>query len=339
MHMLEKPDVSEALISKYITHAYGVEVDRLTFLPLGYDINTAVYRVESANNQAYFLKLRRGSFTPITALLPKYLSSHGMQAIIAPLETRHGLLFDQFENYTVILYPFVSGSDGYHRRLSEAQWVRLGQTLRQLHNTHLPPEMSQEIPRESFDPQWRESAGDFLRQTQATAYNDSIARQLSTYMQSKRLLIGHMLHRAGELAQALQGQSLEFTLCHSDAHPGNYLVADADELYLVDWDNPIYAPRERDLMCIGSGMAGCQPAGPEEYLFYQGYEACSINRQALAYYRYERVIQDIAEFCKQILCGLSSGEDLAQSYDYFKSSFLPGAEVEVALQTDQPDGS
>ncbi len=337
--MLEKPDLSEALLYQYIHQAFGLEVDRLTFLPLGYDINTAVFRVGSANNQAYFLKLRKGRFAPTSVFLPKFLSSTGMPAIIPPLETLQGVLFDQIENYTAILYPFVAGRDGYQLCLTGAQWVRLGQTLRQVHNAYLLPALARQIPRETFDPQWRESAGDFLQQTRAASFTDPIARQLSTFMQSKSGVISHMLQRAEELAQALRTKSLEFVLCHGDAHPGNYLVADTGELYLVDWDNPIYAPKERDLMGIGSGMAGCRPAGPEERLFYQGYGACSINRPALAYYRYERIIQDIAEFCKQILGGLSTGEDRAQSLEYFKSSFRPGAEVDVALQTDQPDGS
>ncbi len=337
--MLEKPDLSEALISQFIKHTYGLEVTGLTFLPLGYDINSAVYRVEAANDLAYFLKLRKGDFAPISVILPQLLSRLGLRAIIAPLETRQGLLFDRFENYTVILYPFIAGSDGYQVRLSDAQWVGLGQTLRQVHGVHLPPALARQIHRETFDPQWRNCAGDFMRQMDIAIYTDPVARQLSEFTQSKRAVISHMLRRAGELAEVLQKQSLEHVLCHSDAHPGNYLVTETGELFLVDWDNPIYAPKERDLMCIGSGMSGLRPAGPEERHFYQGYGSCGINQQALAYYRYERIIQDIAEFCKQILLGPSVGEDRAQAYHYFTSSFLPGAEVDVAFQSDHLEGS
>ena len=46
-----------------------------------------------------------------------------------------------------------------------------------------------------------------------------------------------------------------FVLCHSDIHGGNILIADTGELYVVDWDDPILAPKERDLMFIGGGSA------------------------------------------------------------------------------------
>jgi spectinomycin phosphotransferase len=144
-----------------------------------------------------------------------------------------------------------------------------------------------------------------------------------------------MVSRAEQLAHSLSQQPLEFVLCHSDAHPGNFLVTSPDQLYLVDWDNPIFAPKERDLMFFGGGMAGDQPGGHEQALFYQGYGPVSINLQALAYYRYERIIQDIAEFCKQLLLTSEGGEDREQAYHYLTSSFSPGNVVEAAVRTDQ----
>jgi spectinomycin phosphotransferase len=332
--MLEKPALNENVISAGINHAYGLDASQVVFLPLGYDLSTAVYRVDTGDGQSYFLKLRYGKFAPVTVLLPKFLSSQGIKTIIAPLETRTGTVFDQISGYTAILYQYISGKDGYQVRLSASNWVSLGQILQQVHGANLPPTLAQMVPRESFDPHWRESTKRFLKKIETQVYTDHIARQLSMFLMAKREVILHMVQRASSLAARLQHQPVEFVLCHSDAHPGNYLVSETGELYLVDWDNPTYAPKERDLMCFGSGMSGYQPGGWEERLFYRGYGVCEINQTALAYYRYERIIQDIAEFCKQVLLGASRGEDRAQSYTYLTSSFMPGAEVEVALQSD-----
>jgi spectinomycin phosphotransferase len=332
--MLEKPDLPETLISSTIQELYGLTISQVTFLPLGYDLHTAVYRLEAIDGQSYFLKLRQGNFLQISVSLPVFLSRLGIKAIIAPLETRHAMLFGHLQNYTVILYPFVSGRDGYEAHLTDHQWVQLGQTFRLLHAASLPPPLAQLIPVESLDPLARESVSDFLSQIGTLIPADPIAARLITFMQTKRGLISHMLRRAGDLAEALQKQDLELVLCHNDAHPGNYHVAETGRLYLVDWDNPIYAPKERDLMCVGSGMAGSQPGGREERLFYHGYGRVEINRQALAYYRYERILQDINEFCKQILLTAAGADDRAQSYSYFISSFETGAEVDVALHTD-----
>ena len=71
-----------------------------------------------------------------------------------------------------------------------------------------------------------------------------------------------------------------------------------------------------------------------EALFYQGYGRAEIDRMALAYYRYERIIQDIAEFCRMLLLSTAGGRDREQWYTWFTSNFLPGHEIEIAFRTD-----
>ena len=72
-----------------------------------------------------------------------------------------------------------------------------------------------------------------------------------------------------------------------------------------------------------------------EALFYQAYGPAEIDRTALAYYRYERIVQDIYEFGQQLLSSEAGGEDREQSYQWFMSNFLPGNTLEIALQTDR----
>ena len=147
----------------------------------------------------------------------------------------------------------------------------------------------------------------------------------------KTTLINHLIGRADELGFALQTRPLDQVLCHSDVHPGNLLVSGDETLYIVDWDNPIFAPKERDLMLIG----GCYRwrDAREEALFYQGYGQTEIDRMALAYYRCERIIQDIAAYCKQLLSTQEGGKDREQGLMYFTSNFLPGYEIEIAFGT------
>ena len=124
-------------------------------------------------------------------------------------------------------------------------------------------------------------------------------------------------------------------MCHSDLHPGNLLICADGALYIVDWDNPILAPKERDLMFIGWGTGDRWHGAREEALFYQGYGQAAVDRMALAYYRYERIIQDIAAFCEQLLLKVEGGEDREQAFQYLTGQFLPDHEVEIACRTDQ----
>ena len=104
---------------------------------------------------------------------------------------------------------------------------------------------------------------------------------------------------------------------------------------MVDWDTLIFAPKERDLMFIGGGPgdSGYTPQ-EEETLFYQGYGPTDIHKIAVAYYRYERIIEDIAIFCEQIFLSDEGGEDRKQALEYLKSNFLPNGAIAKAYQAD-----
>jgi spectinomycin phosphotransferase len=58
--MLEKPELDTNKIIECLWEEYGLSVEKICFLPLGADINTAVFRVVTSREKSYFLKLRRG---------------------------------------------------------------------------------------------------------------------------------------------------------------------------------------------------------------------------------------------------------------------------------------
>ena len=82
--MLEKPDLQDERIAACLQDEYGLRVVQVAFLPLGADLNTAVYRVVADDETPYFVKLRRGVFDETSVALPKFLSDQGIGQIIAP---------------------------------------------------------------------------------------------------------------------------------------------------------------------------------------------------------------------------------------------------------------
>jgi spectinomycin phosphotransferase len=133
---------------------------------------------------------------------------------------------------------------------------------------------------------------------------------------------------------------LEFILCHTDIHGGNILISTDGQppvptgnLYVVDWDNPLLAPKERDLMFIGGGIDEIWKNEQDIAAFYKGYGKTEINIAALAYYRYERIIEDLAAFCEQLLLTDAGGADREQGYRWFISNFEPGQTIEIADKT------
>jgi len=334
--MLEKPDLEDKRIIDCLNDEYRVPVAQILFLPLGADQNTAVYHIVAGDGISYFLKLRGGDFEDTSVTLPKFLTAQGIEHIIAPLTTTAGDLWADLDAFKVILYPFVQGHNGYEICLSDHHWRALGATLKRIHTVVLPPTQSRRIRPETYTPLWREMVKTFLARVEEDTFDEPVAVKLAAFLRDKRAEVFDLVRRAERLAQALWGRSPDLVLCHSDIHAGNILIDASDTFYIVDWDNPILAPKERDLMFIGGGQgfAG-HSAAEEEALFYEGYGETEIDPKALAYYRYERIIQDIAVFCQQILLTDEGGQDREQSFQYLTSNFLPNNTIEIAYRSDK----
>lgn len=331
--MLTKPAIQDKRIKAVLKAEYGLQVAELTFLPLGADANTAVYRVVTGEGQTLFLKLRKSGFDPITVDVPAFLAEQGLTFVIAPLKARAQGYWAGLDAYRMILYPFIAGKDAYELSLSDQQWLDFGAALRAFHRLPVPQPLGRRIQRETYSPRWREAVRKFQVQVEQTTFDEATAAKLATFMQDTRREISQMVERADKLARVLRSRELKFVLCHADIHPGNLLVGADGALHIVDWDNPLLAPKERDLAMIGGGSVW--NSAREIDLFYKGYGPAQVDQEALAYYRYERIIQDIAAFCEQLLMTNEGGEDREQGYAYFAGNFLPGHELELARKTDE----
>jgi spectinomycin phosphotransferase len=55
--MLIKPDLKDEKIIACLRDTYGLDVEKISFLPIGTDFNTAVYRVTTSNQMYAFGEL------------------------------------------------------------------------------------------------------------------------------------------------------------------------------------------------------------------------------------------------------------------------------------------
>jgi len=333
--MLEKPDIQDEVILFCLQNEYGLVNTSLNFLPLGADVNTAVYRV-LAGRRKFFLKLRTGEFDEMSVRLPRHLSALGIHQVIPPIPTSFGQLTVRLNNFRLVLYPYIEGQNGYQRSLSDAHWSELGSALQKMHNAWFPEELLRHLRTEDYSDAWRTQVKHYLEKAESVEYEEPIAQQVLALLQSKRSQILDLICRAEQLALELTAHPLPFVVCHGDLHAGNVLLDQKGELYIVDWDTLILAPKERDLMYIGGGLMGLHRTPvDEEAAFYSSYGDEAINTAAIAYYRYERIIQDIAAFCQQLLDSSDGGEDREQSLSYLKSNFLPNNVIQIAYQSDR----
>ena len=334
--MLVKPDLQDEKIIACLQVAYGLPIAQLAFLPLGGDLSSAVYRAAGGDDTPYFVKLRRGPFDETSVELPHYLSEEGIAQIIAPIPTQTGRLRAELGEFHLILYPFVEGTEGYEIELSERQWADFGAALKKLHTTAVPPSISKNIDKESYDPRWRERCREIIGRLDQERFDDPLMAETAAFLRPKREMILNAVARAEDLAQVMAARAMEFVLCHSDIHPGNLFIDPQGTLFIIDWDYPMLAPKERDLMFIGGGQ-GFMPyiAEQEEELFYRGYGREPVDPVALTYYRYERGITDIVVECRRVLSPALNNQDRAQALEILGYYFMPGCTLEMALKLDQ----
>lgn len=331
--MLEKPNVSEAEIRSCLLDHYGLATAQIVFLPIGADKDTAVYRIVAKDRTAYFLKLRRGDEEETSAVLPKLLGDQGVKQTIAPMETIDQRPTASFKHYMLVLFPFVEGRSGFDVEMSDRNWADLGIGLRAIHNVAVPPVILRQLQRETYSAHWREVVKAILAGIdEETA--DPIATNLAEFLRAKRDEILNIVGSVERLATGFQGRSTEFVLCHADIHAGNVLIDAKDDLYIVDWDTAILAPKERDLMFVGGGVGGIWNKAKDEALFYQGYGQTKTDQAAIAYYRYERVVEDIAAFSQQI-CSTDMGRgDRQEGLRQLTRQFAPNDVVEMAYRSE-----
>jgi spectinomycin phosphotransferase len=326
--MLEKHALSDHLILSCLNAHYGIEVTTLTFLPLGADMNASVYKAEALDQKSYFIKLKQGHHHDISVEIVELLKSAGVKQIIPPVKTVHGRTTQPIDDFTLIVYPFVDGQDGFHRHLTDDQWIKLGKALKQVHEIEVPKHI--QIRKATYSPKWREIVRSIYAHVEAELIGDEIALKLQKFMRDHMLAIRQLVDRAEQLAEQIQNPP--FVLCHSDIHAGNVLIG-KNEIYIVDWDEPILAPKERDLMFIGGGVGNVWNKPHEEKLFYQGYGKTEIDSTILAYYRHERIVEDIAIYSQELLLSTKITKDRPEIYNHFIGMFEPQGVVEIAFKT------
>lgn len=333
--MLDKPRLADEDMRACLAQSYGLMAGTITFLPLGYDSRAGVYRAE-VGGQDYFVKVKQDTIDPVTVLLPRYLQDHGISEVVAPIAAQDGALWGTAGDYSVLVYPFIT--EVRERPLSEEHRRIFGALLRRIHSIELPADLAALLRRETFapNPVWLAAAEQIQGEVGNRVYENPIEQEAADYWRTRQKEIALIIRRTKQLGERLRERSPETVLCHSDIHTGNLLIDMAGGLHIVDWDQPVLAPRECDLLFVAVGGFVTDPR--EEVWFFVGYGQTRINPLALAFYRYERAMEDIGAFGESVFSPESSDETKRDALYWIRQQFEPGGMVEAARSLDHPAG-
>ncbi len=330
--MLEKPNLEDEDIVAVLQNEYNLLISSISFLPIGADLNTAVYHASTQDGSRYFVKLRSGMFDPLTVRIPHFLKSQGMTQVIPVIPTKSTQLWANMGEYKLIIYPYIEGHHGYHRKMTAAQWLDFGSALKQLHSTRLPPEILQTVRQEDFSSHWLHMVQEHLKRIKTQSFDDPIAKELAAFLTTNYEITLALVNRTARFSQKVRQEGYPMVLCHADIHGWNLLIDTEDHLFIVDWDTLLLAPKERDLMFVGAGIGNSgYSASEESKLFERGYGKVKADPNAIAYYRCNRILEDIAIYCNQILLSNQGGQDREQALINLRSNYLPGSTIEAAF--------
>ena len=223
-------------LSAFIRQAYKIAPISLTPAKRGFYGET--WRLDAAENTGYFLKmvypdlhkpLYERSFPII-----QHLCDHGIDFISRIIETKNNKLSTEFDGAVLGVFDWI---DGEHIE-TDATKIPEYQMLAKIYtvSTHGIP-----IPREDFS---GKIADKFFEQ-----WNNLKDKQLLQLFEKNRVKLEHRADRLKKVAKLCKSDTTGFVITHGDA--GGNLLVSGDRYFIVDWDNPVLAPPERDawVMC------------------------------------------------------------------------------------------
>jgi spectinomycin phosphotransferase len=330
--MREDPGLDQGMIARHLEHSYGVRPVSITFLPIGHDLQAFVYQVVTNDRTSFFLKIRAGAVNEAALDVPHALIDRGIDNILAPITTRAGGLWCPLDaDHTVVLYPFIHGQDAMTIGLKSDQMREFGATLRAVHDSGMADRFRDLLRVEDFSLPSAALVRDILALTGDATFESPAATRLAGFLRDNATRVHELLARAEEIGRGLQSQPFEPVLCHADIHAANILVGDDGRIWLIDWDGPLIAPRERDLFFVIGSRIARPISSEEEVIFFEGYGPTEIDEAAIIYSRYERIIEDIGEFGRSVFLDPQLGEEMKEREMGLAMGFFePGGDIDRA---------
>ncbi|HET8843516.1 MAG TPA: phosphotransferase [Ktedonobacteraceae bacterium] len=170
--------------------------------------------------------------------------------------------------------------------VTDAQWKEVGSIFQRIHQVGLPSMGFESLRKERFDPteyaQWIHTFE--TQPVQEASETSASQRLLRSTWKAHQSTIHHAVATLQKLAEVLQARTFPHVICHADLHARNLIRDQAGRVFVIDWDDVMLAPKERDFIFIRQPHAGA---------FFQGYTDAEVDWSLLTYYLWERVVQDL----------------------------------------------
>jgi len=186
--------------------------------------------------------------------------------------------------------------------MTNEQWKEVGILFQRIHQVILPLLGFESLRKEAFDPtEYARWVRTFEAQhAQGPSGGSASQRALRSSWKAHQSTIHTAVTSLEKLAEVLQSRTFPYVICHADLHARNLIRDRAGQVFVIDWDEVMLAPKERDFIFIRQ---------PQADAFFQGYGVAEIDWILLTYYLWERVVQDVIEYAQDVCFRDDLGEE------------------------------
>jgi spectinomycin phosphotransferase len=192
----------------------------------------------------------------------------------------------------LIVFDFVAGPTGDVAGYDFGQYVEL---LAHIHaiTANVTSTMRQEVFSLPFADEWQQRFAHVLQAVPTTA----VQVKLQQLIQVHRQQISEDWLQLLSLSQQCRQATWAPLITHSDAHGGNLIVGDNGELYLIDWDELMLGPAERD---IWFHLNDEPPAQDFLRMYRQTFPDYTPNPLFQRFYLFRRFYEDLVGYLIEI---------------------------------------
>jgi len=280
----ERSDAYKNRLIDFIRSEYMINPISIKPAKRGYFGET--WQLESGEKQ-FFLKLDytalHGPIYENSFHIIEHLCRHGIDFVSKIIKTADGRLFTHFDSAVLGVFDWIDGENvqNKHTKIQEYEMLAKIYTVPP-NNIFIPKETFSTISADLFYAEWKRLK---------VAARDKTTKQLLTLFDQNELKIKHRAERLELFASRCDTNTSHFYITHGDA--GGNLIVDDDKFYIIDWDEPRYAPPERDAwFCLHWNWAMDAFHGA----LHQNGINYTLRPERLAYYCYHMFFNYMVEY-------------------------------------------
>lgn len=289
-------------LAGWVAADFGLTV--VSAVPVGYgaDATAELWRATTTDGGEYAVKLSGGG-TPAGLVVTARLARRGVPGIVAPRVSREGGVCTVHQGRRLSVVPWVSDERALAGGMRPAHWRAYGEVLAATHAVAVTDQLAG-LPGEDHTHTAVGAATREMDRRLRAADDRTVDRWTRAVAGRWRKAaddLTTLLDRVDRLGAELRACPADLVVCHGDPHLGNLLLGGDGQVWLIDWDDAVLAPRERDLLFVLDGVLAFAPVTPaEQAAFFEGYGPAQPDPVRLAYHLGVRALDDMSSWAGDV---------------------------------------